>query len=248
MTLIKNKEKFGNTVSEFLDLMFTRALDNGYGQIELKLIKNGAIQSTFHSMYNTFIDAAYDGCNNGWNVYFGVNPRTGGAGKKENVHFLTSFHAEVDYGKAGHKKKPDYLTYEEALGAIQGYDLPPTIINHSGGGFHCYWVLNNAVEVKKHGVDILENINKGLTKDLKADAGTHHLAMVLRIPDTFNQKLPGNPRKVTIITMAGPRYKFEDFQKFLKPEPHPCYIAFINRQMLTFWEVDRLLSIPCSTI
>ena len=37
-------------------------------------------------------------------TYFGVNPRIGGKGKKENVHFLTAFHAEVDYGKVGHKK------------------------------------------------------------------------------------------------------------------------------------------------
>ncbi len=218
MTLIKDKAKFGNTVSEFLDLMFARVLDNGYGQIELKLIKNGDIRSTFHSTYDTLIDAAYDGCNNGWNVYFGVNPRTGGAGTKENVHYLTSFHAEVDYGEAGHKKKPDYLTYKEALEAIQSYDLQPTILTHSGGGFHCYWTLYNAIAVEKHGVETLENINRGLCHDLKADSGTHHLAMVLRIPDTFNQKLSGNPREVTVITMAGPRYKLEDFERFLKPE------------------------------
>jgi putative DNA primase/helicase len=217
MTLIKDKAKFGNTVSEFLDLMFARILDNEYGQIELKLIENGDVRSTFHSRYDGLIDAAYEGCNNGWNVYFGVNPRTGGAGKKENVHYLTSFHAEVDYGEAGHKKKPDYLTYQEALGAIQSYDLQPTIITHSGGGFHCYWTLYNAIAVEKHGVETLESINKGLTHDLKADPGTHDLSRVLRIPDTFNQKLPGNPREVTIVSMDGPRYKFEDFERFLKP-------------------------------
>jgi putative DNA primase/helicase len=218
MTLIKDKTQLNTTAMEFLDLLFAKTLDNDDGQIELKLIKNGAIRSTFHSNYEQIPDLAYQGCNDGWNVYFGVNPRVGGAGKKENVHYLTCFHAEVDYGVIGHKKKPEHSTYEEALEVIRSYDLKPTVINHSGGGFHCYWILNNYISVEKHGVETLESINKGLSRDIKADPGTHDLVRVLRIPGTFNQKLSGNPRKVTVITMAGPRYKLEDFERFLKPE------------------------------
>lgn len=215
MKLIDNKQQFSETVREFLDLLFDDALNNGYGQIELKLIADGIVQSTnFHDNYDTLIEEAYAGCNDGWNVYFGINPRIGGAGKKENVHHLTSFHAEVDYGKEGHKKKSEYATYEEALDAIQEYDLPPTIVIHSGGGFHCYWVLRNGVEVEKHGTEVLENINRGLTKALKADAGTHSLSMLLRIPETFNMKLPDNPREVTVITMGGPKYTFNHFERF----------------------------------
>ena len=203
---------------EFLDLLFARTLDNEEGQIELKLIKNGAVQSTFHSNHKLISNIAYKACNDGWNVYFGVNPRVGGAGTKKNVHYLPSFHAEVDYGEVGHKKKPEYATYEEALETIQNYDMPPTVINHSGGGFHCYWVLNNYVSVEEYGVEILESINKGLSRDVKADPGTHDLGRVLRIPFTFNLKDPANPREVTIINMDGPKYDLKDFEKFLKPE------------------------------
>jgi hypothetical protein len=46
---------------------------------------------------------------------------------KENVHWLASFHAEVDYGQAGHKKKPEYQTYNDALAAIKAFEIPPTL-------------------------------------------------------------------------------------------------------------------------
>ena len=40
-------------------------------------------------------------CKQGFNVYCGVNPRVDEGGKKENVHYLTSFHADIDYGIKG---------------------------------------------------------------------------------------------------------------------------------------------------
>ncbi|MBT7262063.1 MAG: hypothetical protein HN888_13190, partial [Desulfobacula sp.] len=182
MTLIKDKTELNSIAMEFLDLLFARTLDNEQGEIEIKLIKDGVVHSTFQSNYEQIPELSYLGCNNGFNVYFGVNPRVGGAGKKENVINITAFHAEVDYGEIGHKKKPEYDTYEEALETIQAYDMKPTAVIHSGGGFHCYWVLNNYISVEKYGVDVLESINKRLSRDLKADPGTHDLGRVLRIP------------------------------------------------------------------
>ena len=216
MSLITDKDQFKYVVTEFLDRLFSNIFDKCYGEIELKLFKNGAVKFTFHSNYYTLIEEAYEGCSNGWNVHFGVNPRIGRSGKKENVKFLTCFHAEIDYGQAGHKKAQDYLTYEDALEAIKSYDIEPTITIHSGGGFHCYWILEDAIEVAKYGVDTLENINKGLALDLKADTGTYDLGRVLRIPKTFNLKLPDNPREVTVLSMDGPRYKYEKFEIFTR--------------------------------
>ncbi|MCP4267299.1 MAG: hypothetical protein GY777_17290, partial [Candidatus Brocadiaceae bacterium] len=85
-----------------------------------------------------------------------VNPRVGKGGKKENVHFVSAFHVEVDYGEDGHKKPSEYESYEQALESIQNFKLQPTIINHSGGGFHLYWVLNQPLNVKDFGIDNIE--------------------------------------------------------------------------------------------
>jgi hypothetical protein len=37
----------------------------------------------------------------------------------------------------GHKQKPVHESYDAALSAITGFKMKPTILNHSGGGFHC---------------------------------------------------------------------------------------------------------------
>ena len=72
------------------------------------------------------------------------------------------FMPRVDYGQDGHKKAPEYETYEDALAAINTFHIEPTLINHSGGGFHCYWVLNEPVNVSEIGLDALENVNRAL--------------------------------------------------------------------------------------
>ncbi|MCU0614019.1 MAG: RepB family DNA primase, partial [Desulfobacterales bacterium] len=62
--------------------------------------------------------------------------------------------------------------------------MKPTIVNHSGGGFHCYWVLNNPAMVSETGVEPIESVNKALLRHLGGDGGTHDISRVLRVPGT----------------------------------------------------------------
>ena len=117
MNLLTNQTKF-------FEAIFGKALKNNQGQIEIRTFPEGQRpQQYFCSTVEEASQKAYDLCNNGIDVYYGVNPRTGGAGKKENVHFLTTFHAEVDYGTDGHKKKPIHDTCDQALKAIIGVQV-----------------------------------------------------------------------------------------------------------------------------
>jgi putative DNA primase/helicase len=122
----------------------------------------------------------------------------------------------VDYGKDGHKKAPTCLTYEEALSKIQEFRLKPTMVIHTGGGFHCYWVLSIPIEVSTCGIERIEATNKTLSLLLGGDAGTQDISRVLRVPGTYNFKLPSNPRPVVLISNSRGKYLFEDFA---------CYIA-----------------------
>ena len=161
------------------------------------------------------LNLAYSLCTSGQDVYFGVNPRTGKGGKKKNIQYFVAFHAEIDYGTDGHKKQSKYQTYEEALTAINNFSPKPTIIVHSGGGFHCYFVLTEPVKVKEVGVEFLENINKAICLELGGDIGTHDLSSILRVPGTFNNKLPGNPREVEIVNISDKKYNYEELaQRF----------------------------------
>ena len=91
-------------------------------------------------------------------------------------------------------------------------------INHSGGGFHCYWVLNNPIKVDEVGIKKIESINKTLSEKLGGDPGTQDISRVLRIPATFNFKLKDNPREVKVIVKDGNKYDFQDFKGFIKEE------------------------------
>ena len=215
-TIIKNKAEFETTAETFLDKIFKLVLENNLGDIEIRTFPEGRRpEQYFCQTTKEATDIAFNLCNSGIDVYFGVNPRVGKRGKKANVHYVTAFHAEVDYGIDGHKKRSDYETYDEAIKAITKFKPQPTLINLSGGGLHCYWVLKNPVKADEIGVKELESINKYFLIQLGGDKGTHNLDRVLRIPGTYNFKLPDNPRKVRVIHKDGPVYDFDDFKAFI---------------------------------
>ncbi|RJR43992.1 MAG: hypothetical protein C4576_13810 [Desulfobacteraceae bacterium] len=233
---INNRFTFEMVAEAFFNMMFSKVLEEGLGQIELRTFPKGRAPSqSFYSDIKKAVKDTYDICQSGIDVYFGVNPRTGGAGKKENVHYLTSFHAEVDYGKDGHKKAPGHATREEALEAIKAFEPKPTIVNHSGGGFHCYWVLNSPLKVADVGVEKLESINRALSDKLGGDRGTQNLDRVLRVPGTYNFKLTDNPRKVDLVWNDGPQCDQSEFEflvdagKDIKvPNPDPKESSTMN--------------------
>jgi len=217
--IIQNKAEFETTAQTFLDKIFSPVLKNNLGDIEIRTFPKGQRpEQHFCQTAKEAAEIAFDLCNSGIDVYFGVNPRVGKRGKKENVHYVTAFHAEVDYGTDGHKKKSDYETYDEAIKAITNFKPQPTLINLSGGGLHCYWVLSAPVKTDEIGVKELESINKYFLNQLGGDKGTHNLDRVLRIPGTYNFKLADNPRKVRVVQKDGPVYDIDDFKDFINIE------------------------------
>ena len=163
--LITNKPEFINNAADFFHTILGPALENGFGDIEIRVFPKGRpAQSLFYNSESDAAEKAYDLCNERIDVYFGTNPRMDKGGKKDNVKYLCAFHADLDYGAEGHKKKPKYADYESALNAILQFPLQPTVLVHTGGGFHCYWVLINPLKVADYGLETLEGINKGLSQ------------------------------------------------------------------------------------
>lgn len=212
------EERLFHVGKPFLESIFSPVLNKGLGEIEIRVFPNNrSPEQNFFENCDDALQRAHELCTAGIDVYFGVNPRTGKAGKKENVHYLTAFHAEIDYGSDGHKKESVHESYAEALKAISEFQPKPTLVNHSGGGFHCYWVLEDPVKVDEVGVEALENINRSLTEKLGGDRGTQDISRVLRVPGTYNFKLKDNPREVTSVWNDGPKYNYDQFTLFGEP-------------------------------
>ena len=153
--IITDKQVFHKTASRFFNILFGKSINKNGNEIEIRGFDNGPRHQSYHNNVADAVEAAYQVCQNGFEVYVGVNPRVGQAGNKENVRYLAAFHAEVDFEQTGHKKKPEYNTEQDALSAITAFEIPPTLVVHSGGGFHCYWVLNNPADVSEMGLDAL---------------------------------------------------------------------------------------------
>ena len=104
--IIQNQSQFINNATEFFQTIFEPTLNSGHGDIEIRTFpKDRPSQQFFCKSESEAALTAGNLCNSGIDVYFGVNPRVGNAGKKENVHYLVAFHAEVDYGTDGHKQE-----------------------------------------------------------------------------------------------------------------------------------------------
>ena len=220
--LITDKAQFITTAADFLNTIFGEALKQGKGDIEIRTFPKGRPSTQFFcSSPISAAEKAFELCNEGIDVYFGVNPRTGKGGKKENIEWVSTFHAEIDYGTDGHRKKPLYSNYEETLEAINRFEYEPTLIIHSGGGLHCYWVLSSPIHVRETGVVQIEAINKKLSALIGGDSGTQDISRVLRIPGTYNFKLPDNPRPVTLVANSGKTYDLDDFKDLVVPDVKP---------------------------
>lgn len=134
-----------------------------------------------------------------------------------NAITLKSFFIDVDFGKMKKDPKtgqmvPDgYQTAEEAIAEAMKFiavvGLPkPTMVVHSGGGFHFYWCVSSALTP-----DEWTPIAFALAEATKAH-GLHcdtqctvDSVRVLRIPDTLNRKK--DPSRA--VRFIGPRLDFD---------------------------------------
>ena len=144
-------------------------------------------------------------------IYFGVGlsdqPR--GANqrlKSGQVSAITCVWADIDYG-AGHAKvvPPDQATVDQLIrkcGAL------PSIIIHSGNGWHCYWLFESPWIFTDDGErraagQLVEQWQSHLRSVFQAEGygldATHDLTRVLRVPGTKNLKDSENPKEVKLF-------------------------------------------------
>lgn len=152
------------------------------------------------------------------NLYFGVYTRQGG-GKKENIREATCLFADMDFkGYVGGEA--------EAKKILKSFKPEPSLLVHSGNGYHCYWLLETPLPHAYSQIQEVEAVLRGLAIVLKADIVVAEIARILRLPESYNQKnIP--PRKVEIINYNPVFYDFDDFKQF-KGKEEPKIDAPVN--------------------
>ena len=122
------------------------------------------------------------------NVYVGVSTRREiGRGDKAGCRELWVAFADLDFKD---------IAEPTARQRLRDSPLAPSLIIESGGGLHCYWTLA-APFVLPADEAAAERRLKRLARHFGSDLSVAETARILRIPGTFNHKIPP-PRPVRI--------------------------------------------------
>ena len=157
----------------------------------------------------------------GTNVYFGVNPctsipETNAAGerkppskvrgRKAYIAALNCLYAEFDAKDFGG-------SLDETLAHVLDLTVPPSVIVASGGGYHCYWLLDEPFvldtdETRARAVDVQAR----WTTFVRGDKAAKDIARVLRVPGTLNYKYePPRPVEFEFMVPLDADVEYERF-------------------------------------
>ncbi len=159
------------------------------------------------------------------NVYFGVHPvreipktnSKGEAAKPKSVR------TQVEYVAAINTLFSEFDQDKGAtLEVIENLTPRPSVVISSGGGWHCYWLLENPFILD--GPEALERAKQaqyGWVEYTGGDGGAKDLARVLRVPGTLNHKYDP-PRLVEPIWMEFDRlYQLDELETQIPAKPAP---------------------------
>ncbi|MEM6852910.1 MAG: AAA family ATPase [Planctomycetota bacterium] len=128
-------------------------------------------------------------------VYFGVNPRNGRGGKREDVELCRCLFADFDGG----------VTVDDVWATIEAAGLPrPSATVNSGGGVHVYWRLADPITP-----DEFELWQPRLIQLLGSDTKPKDAPRVMRLPGTINRKYDHAPR-CEVVEITGEVFDAED--------------------------------------
>ncbi len=136
---------------------------------------------------------------------------------------ISALWCDIDVAGPGHKKQNLPPTEEDAK-SILFPDMPPSVLVHSGGGWQGWWIFRkpwklDTPEAVAAAGKLAARWNKALRARAEARGweldSVGDLPRVLRLPGTFNQKIPGQPRPVTILHLNERRYDPRHLNSYL---------------------------------
>jgi putative DNA primase/helicase len=209
----------------------------------------GFIESSWHQVGNNGTTPK------GMHVYFGVHPTGTKRGKNQRARTADVTSAGCLFGEFDAK---DFGNDKQAcLKHIEGLPLPPSVIIDSGGGYHCFWLLDQPFVIRnEEDRKRIDRVQKAWVAFVHSDDGAKDLARILRVPGTMNNKYtPARP--VTFIsTEFDTLYDLDDLEaiSYLPPAPEPVTVTTNNIRVGTSYakaaldgEISRVRSAREST-
>lgn len=139
---------------------------------------------------------------------------------KDNISRLKSLYIDVDFkgGLHGYPTETDAATAVDSFLAACGMPQPSVVV-HTGGGYHLYWVFTHPLERDDWQVLANQLVEATRQHGFKCDTGCSiDPSRVLRVPSTLNYKYDP-PRSVKIRTWRPDDYDPDDLAKILAKYP-----------------------------
>jgi len=141
----------------------------------------------------------------GWGAYFAVGLRKPGLsrfqrGSVTDVAALPALYVDVDNASP------------ETLARLRSFSPTPSVIVHSGAGFHAYWLLEEPLLEMARAKQLLQGLSKALGGDDLSPAQS------LRLPGTLNTKPQRDNALCHVIDWSPRRYTMTDFERFVLPQ------------------------------
>jgi hypothetical protein len=157
------------------------------------------------------------------NLFFGVAMRReSGDGSLANCVEVWALWCDIDF-----KTLPE----DEARRRLTAFPLAPSIVVHSGGGLHAYWLLRTCVTVQQHQPRLKAGLRR-LAYAVGGDLSAAEPARVLRVPGTLNYKYEP-PRRVAIESLEPKRlYEFDQIEAATSAEPRSQASTFRMPELL----------------
>jgi hypothetical protein len=166
-------------------------------------------------------------------VYFGVavqhpsrQPNPFQRSQNASAYVMPGLYFDLDLASGTHAASTLPATEAEALAFLQALPSPPSLVVHTGGGLHAYWLFETPVWLQTDAERAaMTHLLKQFVQTL-CQAGTiqgwtldalRDLARVLRPPGTINRKYD---KPVTLLEARPIRYTAADFA-WLLPLPVP---------------------------
>jgi putative DNA primase/helicase len=145
-------------------------------------------------------------------LYFSVNSSAQKRGERQKMH--TDDVTTVNCLFAEFDAKDFAGGLVGALTHISQLQFQASVIVSSGGGYHCYWLLDAPFVVHTTtDRERVQSVQRAWVYDVAGDASVHDLARVLRVPGTLNHKY-SPARSVEFVSLnLDRRYSFDGLER-----------------------------------
>jgi hypothetical protein len=133
-------------------------------------------------------------------IYFGVYPTNKRGSDRTRVMVVTVAAMNCLFAEFDAKHFAGGM--DEVLAHVDTLEPPPSVIVHSGGGLHCYWLLDQPHILTDENRQQAKELLKRWVTFVRGDEASKDLARVLRVPGTRNVK-----------PEYGPEYPIVSFKK-----------------------------------